>query len=207
MKQVCYQIKHWLEQYGHSPFITVNLSAVQIRNSDLVNYIQKLLDQTKIPPQLLELEVTETVLLHEARVSVDVLNELKKLGVRLSIDDFGTGYSSLTYLKKLPLDKLKIDRSFVKDVPGDPDSETIIRTVIGMSLDMGLEVIAEGVETKDQLQYLVKERCSLFQGFYFDPPISLEQMEEKYFDHFEGSNNKDPKVVRLDQYSKRSTNK
>lgn len=207
LKQVCYQIKHWLEQYGHSPFITVNLSAVQIRNSDLVNYIQKLLDQTKIPPQLLELEVTETVLLHEARVSVDVLNELKKLGVRLSIDDFGTGYSSLTYLKKLPLDKLKIDRSFVKDVPGDPDSETIIRTVIGMSLDMGLEVIAEGVETKDQLQYLVKERCSLFQGFYFDPPISLEQMEEKYFDHFEGSNNKDPKVVRLDQYSKRSTNK
>ena len=187
LKQVCYQIKFWLENHGHSPFITVNLSAVQIRNSDLVSYIRKLLEQTKIPPNLLELEVTETVLLHEARISIDVLQDLKKLGVRLSIDDFGTGYSSLTYLKKLPLDKLKIDRSFVKDIPGDPDSETIIRTVIGMSHDMGLEVIAEGVETKEQLDYLIEERCCLFQGFYFDPPISLEQIEEKYFDNLHHS--------------------
>ncbi|RDX37515.1 EAL domain-containing protein [Kangiella sp. HD9-110m-PIT-SAG07] len=207
LKQVCYQIKHWLEQYGHSPFITVNLSAVQIRNSDLVNYIKKLLEKTKIPPHLLELEVTETVLLHEARVSVDVLQELKKLGVKLSIDDFGTGYSSLTYLKRLPLDKLKIDRSFVKDIPGDPDSETIIRTVIGMSHDMGLEIIAEGVETKEQLDYLTNERCSLFQGFYFDPPISLEQLEEKYFDNLHHSVLKDPKVVRLEDYSKKTNNK
>lgn|GEM_PF-1220798 len=207
LKQVCYQIKHWLEQHGYSPFITVNLSVVQIRNSDLVSYIKKLLDQTKIPPQLLELEVTETVLLHEARVSIDILNELKKLGVKLSIDDFGTGYSSLTYLKKLPLDKLKIDRSFVKDVPGDPDSETIIRTVIGMSLDMGLEVIAEGVETKEQLDYLIKEHCSLFQGFYFDPPISLEQLEEKYFANLHKSVTSNPKVVHLENYSKRTTKK
>ena len=207
LKQVCYQIKHWLEQHGHSPFITVNLSAVQIRNSDLVNFIKKLLEQTKIPPHLLELEVTETVLLHEARVSVDVLNELKKLGVKLSIDDFGTGYSSLTYLKKLPLDKLKIDRSFVKDIPGDPDSETIIRTVIGMSLDMGLEVIAEGVETKDQLDYLIKEHCSLFQGFYFDPPIALEQIEERYFGKLHKSVTKNTKVVHLEHYSKHSNNK
>lgn len=207
LKQVCYQIKHWLEKHGHSPFITVNLSAVQIRNSDLVSYIKKLLEQTKIPPHLLELEVTETVLLHEARVSVDVLNELKKLGVKLSIDDFGTGYSSLTYLKKLPLDKLKIDRTFVKDVPGDPDSETIIRTVIAMSLDMGLEVIAEGVETKEQLGYLVKERCNLFQGFYFDPPMSLEQMEEKYFERFDEPLKNDSTVVHLKQYTKKSNNK
>lgn len=207
LKQVCYQIKHWLEQHGYSPFITVNLSAVQIRNSDLVSYIKKLLEQTKIPPQLLELEVTETVLLHEARVSIDVLHELKKLGVKLSIDDFGTGYSSLTYLKKLPLDKLKIDRSFVKDIPGDPDSETIIRTVIGMSLDMGLEVIAEGVETKEQLDYLIKEHCSLFQGFYFDPPISLEQIEEKYFGNLHKSVTNNPKVVHLENYSKRTNKK
>ncbi|GAA4365430.1 EAL domain-containing protein [Kangiella marina] len=206
LKQVCHQIKYWLEKYGYSPFITVNLSAIQIRNSDLVSYIKNLLEQTKIPPNLLEFEVTETVLLHEARISIDVLNELKKLGVRLSIDDFGTGYSSLNYLKKLPLDKLKIDRSFVKDIPGDPDSETIIRTVISMSIDMGLEVIAEGVETKEQLQYLLKERCHLFQGFYFDPPISLEQLEEKYFTRLHDSVKEDRTVIHLENYAKKPKN-
>lgn len=204
LKQVCYQIKFWLERYGFSPFITVNLSAIQVRNSDLVSYIETLLKKTRIPPSLLELEVTETLLLHEARTSIDVLQELKKLGVKLSIDDFGTGYSSLTYLKKLPLDKLKIDRSFVKDIPGDPDSETIIRTVIGMSHDLGLEVIAEGVETKEQLEYLLLEKCTLFQGFYFDPPITLEQMEEKYFNEMRQHFEQDQTVVRLEDYSKKS---
>ncbi len=203
LKQVCFQIQHWLEQYGISPFITVNLSAVQIRHSDLVNYIKELLERTQIPPHLLELEVTETVLLHEARISIDVLQELKKLGVRLSIDDFGTGYSSLTYLKKLPLDKLKIDRSFIKDIPGDPDSETIIRTVIGMSHDLGLEVIAEGVETKEQLDYLCKERCCMFQGFYFDPPITLEQIEEKYFPEIQRKAKSSSTVINLNDYSKK----
>ncbi|WP_228703637.1 EAL domain-containing protein [Kangiella sediminilitoris] len=203
LKKVCYQIKYWLQQYGASPFITVNLSAVQIRHSDLVSYIKKLLDKTKIPPSLLELEVTETVLLHEARISIDVLQELKKLGVRLSIDDFGTGYSSLTYLKKLPLDKLKIDRSFIKDIPGDPDSETIIRTVIGMSHDLGLEVIAEGVETKEQLDYLRKERCSLFQGFYFDPPITIEQIEEKYFAQVKQKAKAGNTIINFQDYSKK----
>lgn len=204
LKQACYQIKHWLDNHGVSPFITVNLSVVQIRNSDLVGYIGKLLKETRIPPHLLELEVTETVLLHEARISIDVLQELKKLGVKLSIDDFGTGYSSLNYLKKLPLDKLKIDRSFVKDIPGDPDSETIIRTVIGMSHDLGLEVIAEGVETEEQLNYLANERCTLFQGFYFDPPITLEQIEEKYFEQFLNNQSADNTVINLENYSKKS---
>lgn len=204
LKQVCHQIKYWLETYGYSPFITVNLSAVQMRNSNLVNYISKLLEQTKIPPHLLELEVTETVLLHEGRASIDILNQLKNLGLKLSIDDFGTGYSSLTYLKRLPLDKLKIDRSFVKDIPGDPDSETIINTIINMSHDMGLEVIAEGVETKEQLDYLLSEKCSLFQGFYFDPPISLKKMELKYFDNLHHSVLLDSKVVSLKEYSKKA---
>lgn len=207
LKQACYQIKHWLDTYGASPFITVNLSVVQIRNSDLVGFIGKLLKQTKIPAHLLELEVTETVLLHEARISIDILQELKKLGVKLSIDDFGTGYSSLHYLKKLPLDKLKIDRSFIKDIPGDPDSETIIRTVIGMSHDLGLEVIAEGVETRAQLDYLTNERCTLFQGFYFNPPVTLEQIEENYFEQFLRNNKSKKTVIQLDQYSKKTRNR
>ena len=180
LKQACRQIRNWLDKYGKSPFITVNLSVVQIRNANLVGYLKNLIDINKIPANLLELEVTETLLLSEAKKSIDVLNELKNLGVRLSIDDFGTGYSSLNYLKKLPLDKLKIDRSFVKDIPGDPDSETIIRTIIGMSYDLGLEVIAEGVETQSQLEFLSTERCDKFQGFYFDRPISIEDIEAKY---------------------------
>jgi polar amino acid transport system substrate-binding protein len=204
LKQVCHQIKYWLETYGYSPFITVNLSAVQIRNSDLVHYIEKLLEQTQIPPHLLELEITETVLLHEGRASIEVLNQLRNLGLKLSIDDFGTGYSSLNYLKRLPLDKLKIDRSFVKDIPGDPDSETIINTIINMSHDMGLEVIAEGVETKEQLNYLLAEQCCLFQGFYFDPPLSLKQFETKYFDNLHHSVLFDNKVVSLKEYSKKA---
>ncbi|NVK21367.1 MAG: EAL domain-containing protein [Kangiellaceae bacterium] len=182
LKQACRQIKLWLDSYGESPFITVNLSVVQIRNSNLVDYLKNLLEINQIPASLLELEVTETLLLSEAKKSIDVLNELKNLGVRLSIDDFGTGFSSLNYLKKLPLDKLKIDRSFVKDIPGDPDSETIIKTIIGMSHDLGLEVIAEGVETQAQLNFLLKENCKYFQGYYFDRPISFEDIQTKYLE-------------------------
>ncbi len=181
LEKACQQIKFWIQEYGHSPVIAVNLSAVQLSDSDLVKTIAKLLKQEKIPAELLELEVTETLILHEEKRSIELLKSLKKLGIRISIDDFGTGYSSLNQLKKLPLDKLKIDRTFVSDIPGDPDSETIVRTIIKMSKDLGLEVTAEGVETEDQLEFLRKENCPQFQGYYFDRPISPMVIQDKYF--------------------------
>lgn len=141
-----------------------------------------MLQSTKIPAELLELEVTETLIIYEEKRSIELLKALKKLGVRISIDDFGTGYSSLNHLKKLPLDKLKIDRTFVNDIPGDPDSETIVKTIIRMSQDLGLEVTAEGVENIEQLEFLKEEHCPQFQGYYFDKPISPMVIQDKYLE-------------------------
>lgn len=176
------QIKSWINEYGSSPVVSVNLSAIQLSHSDLVTTISKLLEKEQIPAELLELEVTETLILYEEKRSIELLKSLKKLGVRISIDDFGTGYSSLNHLKKLPLDKLKIDRTFVSDIPGDPDSETIIKTIIKMSKDLGLEVTAEGVETEEQLEFLKAENCPQFQGYYFDKPLSPLVIQDKYLD-------------------------
>jgi polar amino acid transport system substrate-binding protein len=181
LEQACQQIKTWINEYGNSPVISVNLSAIQLSQSDLVGVISALLTQEGIPAELLELEVTETLILYEEKRSIELLKSLKKLGVRISIDDFGTGYSSLNHLKKLPLDKLKIDRTFVSDIPGDPDSETIIKTIIKMSKELGLEVTAEGIETKEQLEFLKNELCPQFQGYYFDRPISPLVIQDKYF--------------------------
>ncbi|WP_228638784.1 EAL domain-containing protein [Kangiella koreensis] len=181
LEKACQQIKLWIKEYGYSPAVSVNLSAIQLSQGDLVSTISSLLEQEKIPAELLELEVTETLILHEEKRSIDLLKSLKKLGIRISIDDFGTGYSSLNHLKKLPLDKLKIDRTFVSDIPGDPDSETIIKTIIKMSKELGLEVTAEGVETQEQLEFLKGERCPQFQGYYFDRPISPMVIQDKYF--------------------------
>lgn len=181
LEQACQQIKTWINEYGNSPVISVNLSAIQLSQSDLVGVISALIAQEGIPAELLELEVTETLILYEEKRSIELLKSLKKLGVRISIDDFGTGYSSLNHLKKLPLDKLKIDRTFVSDIPGDPDSETIIKTIIKMSKELGLEVTAEGIETREQLEFLKSELCPQFQGYYFDRPISPLVIQDKYF--------------------------
>ncbi len=182
LEKACQQIKFWIDEYGSSPVISVNLSAIQLIHGNLVETISNLLDSTKIPAELLELEVTETLIIYEEKRSIELLKALKKIGVRISIDDFGTGYSSLNHLKKLPLDKLKIDRTFVNDIPGDPDSETIVKTIIRMSQDLGLEVTAEGVETEEQLEFLKEERCPQFQGYYFDKPLSPMVIQDKYLE-------------------------
>ncbi len=180
IEEACKQIKKWSQEHQEPPFITVNLSVAQVLNLDFVDAVKAMLEKYQINPTLLELEVTESVMLEDASVAIEVLNQLKSLGVKLSIDDFGTGFSSLNYLKKLPFDKLKIDRSFINDIPGDQDNENIIKSIITISTDMGLELIAEGVETKEQVDLLMNLNCDHFQGFFYDRPSNIEYIDKKY---------------------------
>ncbi len=181
IEEVLKQLSAWLKKYDEIPFVTINLSVLQLKNEEFIDDLGLLISKYNIPTYLIEFEITESVMIEQLDKTIYTLLQLKNLGIRLSIDDFGTGYSSLSYLKKLPFDKLKIDYSFIKDVTTDNDTRTIVKTIIGMSKDLGLDVIAEGVETKKQLNTLKKMGCHNFQGFYFDKPNSVEYIEKKYF--------------------------
>lgn len=152
--------------------IAVNLSAHQFNRISLVKTVADVLCRTEIDPAFLELELTETVAMQDVGKSLTIMKDLKKLGVQLSIDDFGTGYSSLMYLRQFPIDRLKIDRSFVADIANNPNEAAIVVAIIAMAHSMGLEVIAEGVETEDQLSFLKMHRCNVAQGYLMGKPIS-----------------------------------
>ena len=172
------QLKGWME-CGMSPMvIAVNLSAVQFRQNDLPELVTRILDEVKLPPQHLELELTEAVAMHNPRAAIEVMNKLHNRGIRMSIDDFGTGYSSLSYLKQFKVYKLKIDQSFVRDVTEDPEDKAIVTAIINMASSLGLQTIAEGVETASQLAFLRLQGCNEVQGFYFSKPLTAEQFED-----------------------------
>lgn len=177
MKQACHHIKA-LHDRGYTDLrVSVNLSSRQFLQQDLVDRIAKVLEECDLKAHYLELEITERMTMDVDR-SIQILNELQKLGVRISIDDFGTGYSSLNYLKKFPIHKLKIDRSFVHDIMEDPNDASIVSTIISMSHHLNMKVIAEGVETFDQLRYLNENRCNEIQGYLFSPPVTFEELVE-----------------------------
>ena len=154
--------------------VAVNISAVQLEQAGLVQSVMSALTASGLPAHRLELEITESVLMHESEAVFRSLRMLRELGVRFALDDFGTGFSSLSYVQKLPLDRIKIDRSFVKSV-ADPTTAAIVRTIIGLGTGLGIAVTAEGVETEDQLDFVRREGCSLVQGFLFSPPLPAEQ--------------------------------
>jgi len=154
--------------------VAVNLSAHQFRQPDLGEQVVAALDTHGIPPELLELELTESAVMHHAEATIETLMQLHKQGVRLAIDDFGTGYSSLSYLKKFPLDKLKIDRSFVMDIDTNPASAEIVGAIVAMGHSLNLEIVAEGVENDAQLDVLKGLKCDEIQGFYYSRPIPAE---------------------------------
>ncbi|MCF6318166.1 MAG: EAL domain-containing protein [Proteobacteria bacterium] len=181
IEEVLKQLSTWLKKYEDIPFVTINLSVLQLRNDEFVDSLKSSIRKYSTPSHLIEFEITESVMIEHLEKTIYTLSQLKNLGIRLSIDDFGTGYSSMSYLKKLPFDKLKIDYSFIKDITTDNDTKTIVKTIIGMSKDLDLDVIAEGVETEKQLNTLKKMGCYKFQGFYFDKPSSVEYIEKKYF--------------------------
>jgi diguanylate cyclase (GGDEF)-like protein/PAS domain S-box-containing protein len=176
LRTACAQGKAW-EEAGMPPLrIAVNLSTRQFREKALVTSLARALDETGMNPGNLELELTESLLMEDTQTSSAMLDELRMLmGLKLSVDDFGTGYSSLSYLKRFPLDTLKIDRSFVRDIATDGDDAAIVTSIISLAHNLGLRVIAEGVETEEQLNYLMERGCDEVQGYYFSRPIPAER--------------------------------
>lgn len=177
MREACRQLKAWQDE-GLPPVpVAVNLSALEFRQRDVAAEIAAVLLETGLAPQYLEIELTESVLMHQTGQVLDTLNAIKALGVGISIDDFGTGYSSLAYLKRYPIDKLKIDRSFVADTPGHADDVAIVTAIIQMGRSLQLQTVAEGVETQAQIDLLAGLGCDLMQGFVVSAPPDAEATE------------------------------
>ncbi len=177
LRSACRQNRSWSQAGLPAIPVAVNLSAVQFRQKDIAGRLRAILEETGLDPALLELEMTERILMLDADSTIGTLAAIKKMGTMLSIDDFGTGYSSLSYLKRFPIDKLKIDRSFVCDITTDQDDAAIISTIIAMGHNLRLKVIAEGVETSEQLAFLKQEGCDEAQGFLFGRPLPAEEFE------------------------------
>lgn len=177
LRQACDQAVAWHRLGVGTPSVAVNLSVRQLQQSDLVALIRDELARSGLDPAALELEITESMLMHNVEDSIATLDALKQLGVRISVDDFGTGYSSLSYLKRFPLDSVKVDRSFVQDIVADPGDVSITRAVITLAHNLKLRVVAEGVETEAQLALLASNGCDEIQGYYFSRPIPVAETE------------------------------
>ncbi|WCK53024.1 EAL domain-containing protein [Aneurinibacillus sp. Ricciae_BoGa-3] len=174
----CRQNKQW-QDAGYPPMrMAVNLSSRQFRKGNLVETVDRILKETKLDPQHLELEITESMMMN-VEPAIETLYRLRRLGVQISMDDFGTGYSSLNYLKKFPINRLKIDQSFVRDIHQGTKDSAIVTTIITMAHNLKLNVIAEGVETEEQLSFLKSQYCKEAQGYLFTPPLPAEQIEER----------------------------
>jgi len=177
MREACRQLKAWQDQGLANVPVAVNLSALEFRQRDVAAEIAAVLQETGLAPQYLEIELTESVLMHQTGQTLNTLHAVKALGVGISIDDFGTGYSSLAYLKRYPIDKLKIDRSFVTDTPGSADDVAIVTAIIQMGRSLQLQTVAEGVETQAQIDLLAGLGCDLIQGFVVSAPLDAEATE------------------------------
>ncbi|MCL2345236.1 MAG: EAL domain-containing protein [Desulfobulbus sp.] len=178
LREACRQMRAWLDEFGREMTVAVNLSGRQFRQSNLLSMIEAALAESALPAHLLELEITEGALIADPNGAVEVLRGLRKLGVRTAIDDFGTGYSSLAYLKIFPLDRLKIDRAFVRDLPHDESDSAISRTMVALGHNLRLEVLAEGVETQGQQVFLADIGCQVLQGYLHGRPMSAEALAQ-----------------------------
>ncbi|APG27536.1 hypothetical protein A7E78_06585 [Syntrophotalea acetylenivorans] len=176
LRTACQQAVTW-QHTNHPPLrLAINLSVCQLGQPNLVELIVKILRETGLPPQLLELEITESVFMKQKESATLILGQLQQLGIQIAIDDFGTGYSSLSYLKNVPIDRIKIAQEFVRDIPEDPDDVAIVQAIIAMTSRLGLKQIAEGVETIDQLDFLRQHGCHDMQGYYFAKPMRAKQL-------------------------------
>ena len=178
IREACGQIRQWRSLGIDDIVFSINISPRQFHDRQLCGFIRDALEEASLAPGILELELTENLVMHDAGNFVSVLNELKALGVQISIDDFGTGYSSLSYLKKFPVDRLKIDQSFVRDLTEDSDDASIVRAIVNLGHSLNLGVVAEGVETAEQLEFLRRNHCDEGQGYYFNRPMPREQFQE-----------------------------
>jgi predicted signal transduction protein with EAL and GGDEF domain len=175
LRTACEQTKAW-QKLGHAQLsVAVNISTRQLQHAELVGQVSEALAASGLEPRFLELEITESSAMQNPESTIQTLNAVKALGVRISIDDFGTGYSSLSHLKRLPIDTLKIDRSFVGDITTDPDDAAIATAVITLAHALKLTVVAEGVETEEQLAFLAARDCDRMQGYLFHPAAAAEE--------------------------------
>ena len=177
LRNAAMRMKQWIDMGFPPMIVAVNLSAVQFHHEHLSSLVTTILDEVQLPPCYLELELTESVAAQNPLKAVQIMNILNAQGIRLSIDDFGTGYSSLSYLKRFKVYKLKIDQSFIRDIGVDAEDRAIVTTIITLGKSLGLKTIAEGVETKEQLDFLKENRCDEVQGYYFSKPLNVEDFE------------------------------
>jgi len=183
LRTACKQVRHWQKKFGYEISVSVNLSARQFQQPDLLAQVAQVLEETGLPPYSLELEITESSAMQNSENTIYTLREFKTLGVRIAMDDFGTGYSSLNYLKRFPIDTLKLDKSFVNDITTDPSDAAIATAVISLAHSLNLDVVAEGVETEAQLAILTREKCDRIQGYYFSKPRSIQELEAYVAEH------------------------
>ncbi len=176
IEQACRQLAVWQSTSAEVLSVSVNLSAKQLMHPSLVDQVATVLERSTLSPGQLKLEVTESTVMEHSDRSMSVLMELSALGVSLSTDDFGTGYSSLSYLRRFPFDRLKIDRSFIDEMGGDVKSAAIVKTILMLGENLGLEVVAEGVETEQQVRSLQHLGCRLGQGFFFSRPVTASEV-------------------------------
>jgi EAL domain-containing protein (putative c-di-GMP-specific phosphodiesterase class I) len=178
LHEACTQSKVWQKQGLPPMHIAVNLSARQFADENLLSDVETTLAEVGMDPTLLELEITESMMMHNTDKTIQVLAGLKKMGIRIAIDDFGIGYSSLSHLKQLPIDIIKIDRSFIMDIPGDQADEAIADAIIAMGKSLKILVVAEGVEALEQLQFLRSRGCDEIQGFFFSRPLPAQEFSK-----------------------------
>jgi EAL domain-containing protein (putative c-di-GMP-specific phosphodiesterase class I) len=176
LRTACLQNKLW-QQMGINPIrVSVNISGIQFQREDFYESVLKVIEETGLEPNWLELELTESMVMRNAPLTIAKLNQLRDLGVKISIDDFGTGFSSLSYLKLFPIDIIKIDSSFIQDVSTDSKDAAITKTIIALSRRLKLTVVAEGVETYEQLSFLRARKCNEIQGFIISKPLMMEDV-------------------------------
>jgi EAL domain-containing protein (putative c-di-GMP-specific phosphodiesterase class I) len=180
LREACSELRRWQAQVPgiEDLAIGVNVSAKQFAQSDIVEEISQILKDTGVAPRLLKLEITESAIMEDAGTTLAGLARLRELDLQFRLDDFGTGYSSLSYLHRMPIDALKIDRSFVNGMIGDPMSGSIVKAVVALAHTLGMHVVAEGIETKDQLDQLRAMQCDSGQGFYLSVPLNPDQVRE-----------------------------
>jgi EAL domain-containing protein (putative c-di-GMP-specific phosphodiesterase class I) len=180
LETACAQIKAWQRNKHTSKLVlSINVSAKQFHQEYFVEQVQAAVLENDINPALLKLELTESMLLNDADSTIETMNALKEIGVQFSLDDFGTGFSSLQYLKRIPLNQLKIDQTFVRDITVDSNDQAIVQTIIVMAKTLNLSVIAEGVESKEQQTLLLKSGCKHFQGYLFGKPLPIQEFDKK----------------------------
>jgi diguanylate cyclase (GGDEF)-like protein len=181
LRTACAQGRRWADR-GWPMDVAVNISAIQFAQPRLLEVVSRTLAETGFEARRLQLEITESALMEDVQSTVGMLRAFKHMGVRISVDDFGTGYSSLSYLKRFPIDVLKIDKSFVRDVPGNEDDAAIVRAIIALARALRLTTVAEGVETREQVEFLRREQCDRFQGFLFAEPLDVAALEGRLAD-------------------------